>query len=116
MKVAGVARDVAVMEGKGLRFGKVIHVPFAYIAWVVVAPQGVDPAAVVGMAGVARPIDGVLDEKQFLVLDLLSGGYFCMADQAVFRFVVMGIECGIDGTECGTINPRHNLDKNKSNR
>jgi len=92
MKVAGVARDVAVVEGKGLRFGKVIHVPFAYIAWMVVALQGVDPAAVVGMAGVARPIDGVLDEKQFLVFDLLGGGHFCMADQAVLRLVVMGIE------------------------
>jgi hypothetical protein len=92
MKVAGVARDVAVVEGKGLRFGEILHVPFVYIAWVIVALQGVDTAAVVGMAGVARPIDGVLDEKQFLVFDLLGGGHFCMADQAVLRFVVMGIE------------------------
>ena len=64
MKVTRKTRYVAVVKGQGFGHREFPDVPLVYVARVVVPFEGVDPAAIVGVAGEACGIDGFTHEEE----------------------------------------------------
>jgi hypothetical protein len=81
--VTCVAGDHPVKEREVLRFRELFHIPFADIAHMVVTLEAINPAAVVGVAYVARFVDGVGQQAILVRQNILLGGIFAVAAAAL---------------------------------